>query len=666
MMANLDQEAEKAAALLRAGRAAEAEDLLTRILQADDRHVEALQLFGVLKQRSGDLLSAERYLRQAIDIDPLFWPPRVNLAALYLSTNNPDKALPEAKTAAELAPSQAICWQHLAGAAERTGDFSTASLASEQVAKLGAADAVAEMRGALHAILARRLEAAHGAIGRARQKNAPQVQLFAIEAQLAALEGRWADLREIARNWMTISPQDRTARETASRAELELGNIGEAADLFRPLMEGQGEIGSNDALTYGRICLNALRFDEAARYLGAAVEAMPANADALTALARLRTFEGELDEARSLLDRAIASAPDNPRPFLQLAVTTRGGFDDDALSQMKALLENGVADQASAAGLAFAIGDGLFRRGEAQDSLNYYQRGNEQRRKEGEARGYIYDPRIMEADVRLLEEAAPFLNQLTLEVPTAGPTPIFITGMPRSGTTLVERILASHGEVCAGGERSPGPRLLESFIFRARRDGAEAAAQWVGREAAALQQQYLDGTADVETRFLTDKMPGNALGFPLFAALFPQARFLLMRRRAFDVAVSVFRHQFPFPYSWAHRFEDIAHYAPVFMGASARMALDLDGRAANIDYDALASDPEARIPELVARAGLDWDSACREASATGRPIATFSSVQVRAEISPKSSDGGGLFRSLMEQYADRLDTAVEAAMGPQD
>ena len=653
-----DHETAAAAELLQAGRTADAERRLRDLLEREPTAAEALQLLGVLKHRSGQLQEAETLFLSAMSQAPELWTARVNLSALYGAQGRRADALEQAREATRLAPEQSACWRQLATVAESTREFSLASEAAEQLSRLGAAQAVDEMKGALYGILARRLDVARAAIERARTKGASPLQLFAIEAELASTAGEWQHLKKVAEAWLAAAPSSAKARETAARAELELGNIEQAAATFRPLIEGQANIPPEHALIYGRICLNAQLFDDAERYLDAAHKALPENADALTALARLRTFEGDFDDAKALCEKAIASAPDNPRPYIQLSVSSRGDVDPAYEDRMRHIYTEGSTDPAAQAGLAFALGDVLYRRRAAEDSLEFYSQGNELRRSLGAERGFRYQHEIMEKDVELLREAADLLPHMEEEAVGRGATPLFITGLPRSGTTLIERIVGAHGRVTPMGERRPGPELLETLLLRARRDGAEAAVDWLRREAPALRARYMQGTEDVQTAYFTDKMPGNALAIPFLAFLFPRSRFLLTKRRAFDVAVSIYRHQFPFAYSWSHRWEDMGAYIPVYLETAARFVEAEGGRAGIVDYDLLVEDPAARIPQVIEAVGLEWDEACASPEAGERLIATFSSVQVRKPISPTSSDGGSLFRALMETYADDLEAQV--------
>lgn len=664
MTANCDQMAEQAAEALRAGRLAEAEATLNSLLLEAPRHADGLQLMGVLRQKQGNIPGAEEYLKAAIAEAPNEWPAHVNLSGLYLRSGNAEAALIAAKEAAEIAPREPVIWRHLADAAERLAEFEEGSRALDQLSALGAADMRVELRGALHGILGARFGAARDALDRARSKGATPDQLRPIMAELAIAQGSWVELKSIAEAWQAEKPGLRKAQELAARAELELGNIEKAATLFRPLIENAEEVSSEDALIYGRICLNAQRLDDAEHYLSMAASAMPHHADTLTSLARLKTFMGDFKEARRLCEEAIEAEPENARPYLQLTVILRGRIEDRYLEAMLALRDGGIADPALAAGVEFALGDIAFRKGEGEQALACYRQGNEARRNQGYDRRYLYDRAMMESDIALLREASGRLAAMTPpEPPVAGPEPIFITGMPRSGTTLIERIIGAHPDVTPLGERTVGPALLEDFLMRARQEGAAGACEWAHMAREELQARYLGGTEAVETGFFTDKMPGNALAIPLFSMLFPKARFLLTIRRPFDVAVSIYRHQFPFAYSWAHRFEDIAHFFPAYMGTAAGFVRERPERAGFVRYDELVADPAEGIRRVIAMAGLDWDEACAHPQTQGRSIATFSSVQARAEISSKSSDGGGLFRPLLAKEAGFLDAAVMAAIG---
>ena len=162
--------------------------------------------------------------------------------------------------------------------------------------------------------------------------------------------------------------------------------------------------------------------------------------------------------------------------------------------------------------------------------------------------------------------------------------------------------------------------------------------------------------SDISARdaYLTDKMPGNSLAAPLLAALFPNARFIACRRDPFDVAISIYRHQFPNAYRWSHRLEDIAHFMEHHERALAAFVPLTSECLTVIDYDELVAKPETGRRAVIEAAGLEWDDACAEHTVRDRPIATFSSVQVREPISRSASDGGGLFRPLLADFAEQL------------
>lgn len=662
MTAKQDEIRDQAAALLQAGRAAEAEPLLRALLVENPHHTDGLQLMGVLLMRSNNLPEAEKYFSASIAADAEHWPARANIALIYLKTDRAQEAFEHAEIATRLAPDHPMPWRRLADAAEKTSQFDTGCTALTRLSDLGAADANLELRCALHGMLSFQFDKAHAAIERAIAKGAPDAQVRSVVSELAVKQGNWAGLKKIAAEWLSAEPSSRKARELASRAENELGNSELAVELYRPLIENQTDISAGDAVAFGRICLNAQLLEDAGFYLAQAIRMVPDNPHALTSLARLRTFEGEFEEAKKLCLKAIDLDPDYIRAYLQLSVVMRGNVEKPHQERMKALYEARVHDVTLQSALAFALGDIAFRRQQAEEALDYYTRGNEQRAEEGHVRGLSYIRDIAVRDVSLLEDLAPYLADLDIEAPPSDlPAPIFITGLPRSGTTLFERIIGAHPEVTAIGERAHGPRVLESVLRRTLRDGPAETATWISENAPALRQQYLDGLT-VETGVYTDKMPGNALGIPLFAALFPQARFILTFRRPYDVAVSLFRHQFAFPYSWAHRFEDIADYAPVYMAAAARFVRQQADRATVVNYDELVADKAMNFPLLIKAAGLEWHENCADPGMSDRKIQTFSSVQVRSEISARSSDGGALFRPLMEDYADELDHAVTEAV----
>jgi hypothetical protein len=228
-----------------------------------------------------------------------------------------------------------------------------------------------------------------------------------------------------------------------------------------------------------------------------------------------------------------------------------------------------------------------------------------------------------------------------LSTPAEGPRPIFVTGLPRSGTTLVEQILASHSAVTGGGEL----RFLLEEAYRLMGDpgrGFTRLAELSEGALAGFGRAYLDllARAVPGAGVITDKSIQTHLVIGLVAKVLPWARILVVRRDPRDLGLSIYRNVFaPGTHLYAYDQADIAAYIATFEKMMAFWRAALPGRFEEIRYEDLVAEPEARTRALVAAAGLDWEEACLSFHESARQVATLSIQQVRQPIHGGAAGG---------------------------
>ncbi|MCC5795071.1 MAG: sulfotransferase [Chromatiales bacterium] len=230
-----------------------------------------------------------------------------------------------------------------------------------------------------------------------------------------------------------------------------------------------------------------------------------------------------------------------------------------------------------------------------------------------------------------------------LPSPTRHGRALFIVGMPRSGTTLLERMLAQHPEVAPGGElphlpllikraaATPGGRVLDPATLQA----ATAA------DCAAIGQRYLDETVGLAAGHarLTDKLPLNIFNCGIIARALPDARMLCLRRDPLDTCLGNFRQLFArdfhyYDYSWD--LLDIGRWWQSFDRLAAHWRRTLPGRFLEVQYESLVADPECELRRVLAFSGLEWSAACLDFAADARAVATASALQVREHLHSRS------------------------------
>ena len=239
--------------------------------------------------------------------------------------------------------------------------------------------------------------------------------------------------------------------------------------------------------------------------------------------------------------------------------------------------------------------------------------------------------------------------------------PLFIVGMPRSGTSLLEQILTSHAEVYGGGEmtflhaelrRRMGPRLMNDFASAV---AAFSDAEWKGLGESLL--AHLDRLAP-EARRVTDKMPSNFMMLGLMHALFPKARIIHCRRDPLDTCVSCFTTSFKQGHKFSNDLKELGEYHVLYQEAMVhwRQLLPADVLY-EVDYESLVADMENEVRKILAHCGLAWDARCLDFQRNRRAVSTASVYQVRQPI---YSTAIGRWR----RYAAHLGPLLEALKMP--
>jgi hypothetical protein len=304
------------------------------------------------------------------------------------------------------------------------------------------------------------------------------------------------------------------------------------------------------------------------------------------------------------------------------------GRPDEALHAIEPLVgDNGIPPRQRSP-LLFCLGAIRDRQGEYDAAFEAFAAANR-----------LY-PATFDAESharRIQERIDAWTPERTAGLPRASnadETPVFIIGMPRSGTTLVEQIIATHPEAFGAGERWAIPSLEREF-FDARQRGASEAdcLDLISRgaldRAATRELRALKRLAPSAGR-ITDKMMTNFLHLGLVQLVFPGARVVHCRRDPLDTCLSCFFHRFPEgsePY--AYDLEHLAEYRRTYLEITEHWKSVLDLPWLDVTYKDLVADPDAQIPRLIEFLGLAWDDACLRFHESDREVATLSADQVR-------------------------------------
>ena len=413
----------------------------------------------------------------------------------------------------------------------------------------------------------------------------------------------------------------------AATAQWETGHLKQAMQSYRTFLDLGGRNAQNLA-TFGRLCLTALAYDDASKALDEAERLDADCAHMLSAKATLSMFRGELEEAQVYARRAIKANPDDMAAFRVLVQVSGGRVSEDETAHLRRASENDRLAWRDRITASFALADCLDRRENIEAAFAQYEQANKLSAKRALAEGIRYDPDERRRQTDWFKETFALAPQARRS-PTR-PTPIFIVGMPRSGTTLIESILGAHSKVFACGERQEMRSIMQQFASLVPirgSNGIPEAAKEAWRDAFLRELPDLGGATAV-----TDKNPWNFDALGLILELFPDARVVHVRRNPVETGLSIFRNEFQKFVSFATRLEDIGHYYGEYARLMAHWEAVLPNRFTTIQYEDVVSGFDDAAPKLVQFCGLDWEERCRSFSTSNRVIATMSAVQARRPI----------------------------------
>jgi tetratricopeptide (TPR) repeat protein len=428
---------------------------------------------------------------------------------------------------------------------------------------------------------------------------------------------------------LELEPAFARARSNLGSAQRELGRIDEAEASYRLALSIQPD--SAEILTnLGVVQRLQGRTADAEGSFRRALELNPGAVASINSLAELHADKGEFAEAERLYRWACNLQPNSAQAWAGIAAL-RKMTDDDAEWLARALQ---IAQQPlrprDEAHLHYAMGKYFDDIRNFELAFPNYRRANEIAKTYGPA----HDREALAQTFRFVRQLynRDWIERTKLRANTSS-RPIFVVGMPRSGTSLVEQILASHPEVFGAGELP--------FWKNASLEVGAAALQDPMSDSSLprFAEEYLRLLAalSADAARVVDKMPGNFAHLGTIHAAFPEAHIIHMQRNPIDTCLSIYFQNFHVAHSYANDLSDLAHYYNEYLTLMQHWRSVLPRNLIlDVPYEALVSDPETWSRQIVDFIGLPWNAACLDFHRTERRVSTFSKWQVRQKISRAS------------------------------
>ena len=363
------------------------------------------------------------------------------------------------------------------------------------------------------------------------------------------------------------------------------------------------------------------------------LELNPANANAHMSLAHVLKDLGQQTQSITAYRAAIARRPSLGEAYWSLANLKTFRFTNEDIAAMRQQVERDRLDPAAAVNFCFALGKANEDRGDYDSAWQWYQRGNQQQRPL-----VSHDPLVMEGRHTAIIDtfSAEFLRAHEGQGYDDG-HPIFIVGLHRSGSTLIEQILASHSQV-EGTAELPNLGQIAASVGRYRSDRVgfpEAARDLRPRDWRAYGRQYIEDTRRHRTigkPQFTDKMPEN---FPLLGFMhlvLPNARVIDARRHPLDSLLGNYKQLYGGGMDYSYDLEDLAHYYLEYDRLMRHWEQVLPGKVLTVHYEDTVLDLEGQVRRILAHCGLPFEQACLRYHENPRTVRTASSEQVRRPI----------------------------------
>jgi tetratricopeptide (TPR) repeat protein len=437
------------------------------------------------------------------------------------------------------------------------------------------------------------------------------------------------------------------ARRGLSQALLALGALPEAESALRDLLKMEGE-NPNNWVLLATVYTRLMRQEDALAAFEEAARLNPGEVRLRLSIGHLSKTLGRRAECEQAYKRCLEMDPGMGEAYWSLADLKNYVFSDAEIAAMQSLLKGEDGDDEDQAHVHFALGRAFEHKKDYATAFDHYATGNRRRRKT-----VPFDITAFENKTRRVRECfdpAFFASRRGCGYPD--PSPIFIVGLPRSGSTLVEQILASHS--CVEGTFEL-PNLLTLVREFDHADAAHDAYPEIVRTASPehlgrLGRRYIEETAPMRSArpHFIDKMPNNFSHIGLIQAILPRAVVIDVRRHPMDACFSTYKQHFAEGQSFSYDLEDLGRYYQCYLSLMDHWEAVLPGKVLHLQYELLIREPEAQIRRLLSHCSLPFEPKCLSFHETKRPVRTASAEQVRQ---PLYTSGVGYWRHFEAQLA---------------
>jgi len=625
--ANVNSAIEQANLLLREGQLQQAISICRKKLKQMPDEVPLLNMLGILYAKFNKPDASEKYLRRAIQQAPDNAGFHYNLGKVLSQSGRTDKALDSFRAAIAINPNFTEPYISIGNSLRQQGRLD---------------DAVSSYQQALHrnpdlpevhynlSIIYKELGQTAAAEEHCRQALRLKPDYALAYNHLGSILSEQDKLQEAIHHYQLAIHYDPALAEAHYNLALsykQLGQLPLAIDHCREALKLEPGFAQANNLQ-GMLLSEQNKPKEAIHYHQQAITLEPESSKFQNSLGITYMTDGDLEQARQCFQQTIAREPAYVKAHYHLAMLKKHNADDPEITAMQSLLKKPGLSIDDKIQLEFALGKACDDAELYDDAFNYFHQGNQDKWAQLD-----YDPSHYASFINSLMES--FDTELFTSLKQYGnrdASPIFIVGMPRSGTTLIEQILSTHPDIHAGGELAILEPLFRKYFHV---DTLNSEIHRAGNEMFhEFGQQYVDELRklDSEARHITDKMPHNFNYIGLIALALPNAKIIHCQRNPIDTCLSCYTTLFTSEHPYSYNLEALGNHYLLYQKVMTYWQELLPDRMLSIQYEDVVADLESQTRRLAKHCGLPWSNIFLDFHHSKQPAKTASLDQVNKPI----------------------------------
>ena len=638
--------------LVSSGQLEQAEQKCRSMLSSQPRNVNLVALHGATLLKLEQMDEAQHVLQKAIALEPGFAKPYEDLGHLFLVRKQPEKSARRFKQAISRDGKQASAYSGLAISLVQLGRPQEAEVAHQQFLDLSPVDRALDEADTL--LQKGDLAGSERLCSDFLRQEPENTRLLRMLARIATDGGRNIETETLLRRIINLAPNEYLPVNELGRFLAEQGRFPEAIEMFEQAILLNEAVPQNFSLLGDAMAVIGRSADALTSYQRA-LQLNPGDAHALAGQGHMLRIEGNRSDAVASYEKCTKLQPEFGDAWWNLSSLKGYQLSDEQIKVIHDQIASERLNVDSEIAMRFALARASEARADYEAAWREYSLGNSLKREQ-----VHYDPVQTEVthDAIIEQFTSDLLRRVTPHE-TSRQTPIFILGMPRSGSTLVEQILASHSLVEGAGEL-PYMTMLSSSLGGQRQDELrypDVVSELTERQLESLGKAYLYHSRAHRKQnlsYFTDKMPANFSHVGLIHMMLPNAKIIDTRRHPMGTCVANFRQLYAQGKNQTYDLIECAEYYLEYARMMGHWQEVLPGGVLRVQYEDVVADLEGQVRQILDYCELPWEDSCLEFHKNTRSVNTVSAEQVREPIYTDAVEFWKHYESQLESVREIL------------